>query len=1359
MRKTLSVLGIIFGIAILAQVAGVSLAAPYPTGLGGTGTSVTPASGTIPIGNGAGSYTPALLTPGTNVIISNASGSVTIAVPGTAFLPSSTVYVATVNGQGGAVTITSSTLGVATNTISLFNGNGFTTTTIQAVLNALSATGLASYSSSTGVFSVSSSSLALGSAAQHSFSDFLPSSTVYVASVNGQSGAVTVAVPATTTINGTQASVFKLIGDGVTATSSVNGSTTTFSIINTGNWAGTWQGVNSSTFYLATNPNGYISFAPATTTINGTKAASFQIIGTGGITSTVSGATTTFSLATTSISQFNNDKGYITAASTTTINGATSSNQTVVGATGISISTTAGTINSTTTVTNIGVTSFNGNGCVTAANTTGTVTLSVTCISGNQSITFSLSGDATGTASGATAITDSVTVTGLNGKVLPANTTGTLQFSGSAWKINLATSSLGTYDANGNLSSYIGSTCSGGQFVTGFSATGTVACGTPSGGGSSATSSVALFTVTGTGTSTISGNATTISVIPYLNTIQSVPQQYWITGCAGLPAPNFQTCVYNIYLSMAAQGGGTIQENFDIPTSTVFGWTGLLSFNVNGDQVQMQCAANVVLPYVGTSTAWAQGATYLPNENIALNFDFGNPIGHAKTSNNGNCDLRGSPSLIAAGNANTATSTAIYYGGDWTYTNTALTASTTNAGAVGVSVDFNINGFGRNQEMGHNAYVNNFTGTSSGGNGGNITLTADIATSTKVFSNISASILAKLMVDDYLFGSGLNNTTYITQIGTSTVTVNNNPNATASGVTISAQWGSLFQADNASNSGERNDLQGGTYTDPGNSSSADAIFIAPGAAASTFFNFNSADDAQIYCGPSDGLCDVGENHIENAAYNTYGNYIPIINPSSDRSTAINASFEMFANDATPGSGKTWTTLIQHGGQLTAIGDLLDNYNGATVTNFSDHSNDNGVESEMICMLQVQSGGLTNIVAGGGSVTYSLQSGNGCLFDNANSYPLEWSTTNANVIQLTSGNNVVMSVDHTGNATIGLAGTSGSLHVQGNVNASGTISVNGIPVTDGGADFIGPNIFMGPTSTAVLGNLVQGGGVQPLSASTTLTGAQFCSGGLINVFNTTGPTAITLPSMATLASSSQTPCAGSIWSGQFAQQYMVNNSTSTVTSATNGANEVQEYAPGTPSILQPGQEWFITGQFENTSTVNGAGAAGTILVVKYLLEQTSTPLTVNGNTVQYNGVGLSTSTPSSLAGNYLSPSGTTLNVAPTLASSSMSFEFFNATATAPAFLDYQTSGAKNITQVNCFEYAAATTTVELYYNTTLASSGIQQVILSSIACGINGTSVTSFTTSTLPAGAFLFANVNSTAGTPQLTTVNVQATKL
>lgn len=366
MKKTLLALGAIFALAIIGQVA---FAAAFPPGLGGTGTTAVPSSGQTLIGNGAGTYTPALLTPGTDIIIQNASGSVTISVKTSDFLPSSTVYVATVNGQSGAVTITSSTLGVATNTLSLFNGNGFTTTTIQSVLNALSVSGLLTYNSSTGVFGYTSSSLALGSASHYNFSDFLPSSTIYVTSVNGQSGAVAFGIPATTTINNTQAAVFKIVGDGTTVTSTVIGTSTTFSIINTGNWAGSWQGVNSTTFYLASNPNGFISSAPATSSINGVVGPTFTFtfVATSSQPSiTTSSAqiflnflkynsstditittTGTIVFANHNVSQFTNDAGYGTSNVSTSTPNTWSQQQTFNG----NLTTPSGTISNLTAAT------------------------------------------------------------------------------------------------------------------------------------------------------------------------------------------------------------------------------------------------------------------------------------------------------------------------------------------------------------------------------------------------------------------------------------------------------------------------------------------------------------------------------------------------------------------------------------------------------------------------------------------------------------------------------------------------------------------------------------------------------------------------------------------------------------------------------------------------------------------------------------------------------------------------------------------------------------------------------------------------------------------------------------------------
>jgi hypothetical protein len=118
-------------------------------------------------------------------------------------------------------------------------------------------------------------------------------------------------------------------------------------------------------------------------------------------------------------------------------------------------------------------------------------------------------------------------------------------------------------------------------------------------------------------------------------------------------------------------------------------------------------------------------------------------------------------------------------------------------------------------------------------------------------------------------------------------------------------------------------------------------------------------------------------------------------------------------------------------------------------------------------------------------------------------------------------------------------------------------------------------------------------------------------------------------------------------------------------------------------------------------------------------------------------------------------------AASLASSSVSFVLTNPTTTSPYNLSsVYTNTKKNIVYVDCWEAAsAATTTIELFYNTTLASTSMQQVILASLACTNKGASTTTFTTSTLPLGAYLFADVLSTAGTPTQTTVDMSATKL
>jgi hypothetical protein len=250
MKKALWFIGAVIVLGSIGQYLMVSAAA-NPPALGGTGTSQLPTSGQVLLGNASQTYTPTTLyslfgatspltyNASTGVVSwtnSNGYATTTIAsvlkafsatglasynsstgvisvsssslVLGSAshsnttdFLASSTPFVSSFNTRTGAVTLSSGDVATALGytPYSAANPNNFATTTIQSVLNALSAQGLATYNSSTGVFSVSSSSLLLGTASQHPTSDFLPSSTLYISSFNTRTGAITLASSDVTT--------------------------------------------------------------------------------------------------------------------------------------------------------------------------------------------------------------------------------------------------------------------------------------------------------------------------------------------------------------------------------------------------------------------------------------------------------------------------------------------------------------------------------------------------------------------------------------------------------------------------------------------------------------------------------------------------------------------------------------------------------------------------------------------------------------------------------------------------------------------------------------------------------------------------------------------------------------------------------------------------------------------------------------------------------------------------------------------------------------------------------------------------------------------------------------------------------
>ena len=118
-----------------------------------------------------------------------------------------------------------------------------------------------------------------------------------VLSVNGATGTVLFAIPATTTINGGQYAVFHIIGDGTIVTSTTSGATTTFSIV-----PGSFLTLASGTalyYPLSSNPSGFISTSTGLTVANFASGNISQWTNNAGyVTSTGAGAVTTSSAPT-----------------------------------------------------------------------------------------------------------------------------------------------------------------------------------------------------------------------------------------------------------------------------------------------------------------------------------------------------------------------------------------------------------------------------------------------------------------------------------------------------------------------------------------------------------------------------------------------------------------------------------------------------------------------------------------------------------------------------------------------------------------------------------------------------------------------------------------------------------------------------------------------------------------------------------------------------------------------------------------------------------------------------------------------------------------------------------------------------
>lgn len=260
-----------------------------------------------------------------------------------------------------------------------------------------------------------------------------------------------------------------------------------------------------------------------------------------------------------------------------------------------------------------------------------------------------------------------------------------------------------------------------------------------------------------------------------------------------------------------------------------------------------------------------------------------------------------------------------------------------------------------------------------------------------------------------------------------------------------ATQGALLHVNTTSNSGERFVFQGCTFTDPGNSLATNAIYITSTATPSTSFNGCSFDDVQVFVSTNEGITSFIDNHIENSAYATYGSYIPILGVLSDKATQIVFIGNEIANDATT-SGNSFVTIIHHGGQLIALGNHINNYGGQTITSFVDHGLDNGVASDTIAMTQVQSGGLTNLIAGSGGVAYTQAAGSTMITNVSNSYSIGLMAQSNNTNIFFSGSTTVATFDHSGNWTMAasLSINSGTTLTTTNQTGTGSIVMSTSP---------------------------------------------------------------------------------------------------------------------------------------------------------------------------------------------------------------------------------------------------------------------------------------------------------------------------
>lgn len=124
------------------------------------------------------------------------------------------------------------------------------------------------------------------------------------------------------------------------------------------------------------------------------------------------------------------------------------------------------------------------------------------------------------------------------------------------------------------------------------------------------------------------------------------------------------------------------------------------------------------------------------------------------------------------------------------------------------------------------------------------------------------------------------------------------------------------------------------------------------------------------------------------------------------------------------------------------------------------------------------------------------------------------------------------------------------------------------------------------TTVVNGNLVVSGGYTGYTTTSTVTANAFCVGNVV-VANTTGSITLTLPTLASVQSSTPgTGGCGPLTAGAYSDQYFLNNSTNSVTILTNTGITLFSASSTsyTTSSIAAGSALQIRGVVVNTTTL-------------------------------------------------------------------------------------------------------------------------------------------------------------------------------